>query len=73
VLHWSDVTTPSRAGTRLKPIPLSRVLPSSLKGCGVEAVQEWAAQCHRVDTDLTAKLPYSIRDGLTGRVGGTEP
>jgi hypothetical protein len=38
-----------------------------------EAVQEWVAQCHRFDTGLTAQLPYSARDGLTGRVGGTAP
>jgi hypothetical protein len=39
----------------------------------VEAVQEWAAQCHGVDTSLPAQLPYSARDGLSGRVGGTTP
>jgi hypothetical protein len=37
----------------------------------VEAVQEWATQCHRVDTGLTTQLPYSARDGLIWRVGGT--
>jgi hypothetical protein len=37
----------------------------------VQDVREWAAQCHGVDTDLPAQLPYSARDGLTGRVGGT--
>jgi hypothetical protein len=42
-------------------------------GCDVEAVQEWAAQCHRVDTSLPAQLPYSARDGLTGMAGGTAP
>jgi hypothetical protein len=39
----------------------------------VQAVQEWAAQCYGVDTGLTAQLPYSARDGLMGRVGGTAP
>jgi hypothetical protein len=37
----------------------------------VGVVPEWAAQCHGVDTGLPAQLPYSARDGLTGRVGGT--
>jgi hypothetical protein len=37
----------------------------------MEAVQEWVAQCHRVDTGLPAQLPYSARDGLSRRVGGT--
>jgi hypothetical protein len=32
-----------------------RVPPSSFEGCGVEAVPEWAAQCHGVDTSLTAQ------------------
>jgi hypothetical protein len=40
---------------------------------GVQAIQEWATQCHGVDTGLLAQLPYSARDGLTGRVGGTRP
>jgi hypothetical protein len=39
----------------------------------VEAVQEWAAQCHGVDNGLTAQRPYSARDGFTGRVSGTTP
>jgi hypothetical protein len=39
----------------------------------VQAVREWAAQCHGVDTGLPAQFPYSARDGLTGRVGGTAP
>jgi hypothetical protein len=52
-------------------VPLSRVLPSSLEGCDVEAVQEWAAQFHGVDIGLPAQLPYNARDGLTGRVDGT--
>jgi hypothetical protein len=39
----------------------------------VLAVRECAAQCHGVDADLPAQLPYSARDGLTGRVGGTAP
>jgi hypothetical protein len=39
----------------------------------VQAVREWVAQCHGVDTGLPAQLSYSARDGLTGRVGGTAP
>jgi hypothetical protein len=39
----------------------------------MEAVKEWAAQCHRVDTGLPTQLPHSVRDGRTGRVGGTAP
>jgi hypothetical protein len=39
----------------------------------VAVVQEWVAQCHGVDTGLTAQLPYSARDSFTGRVGGTAP
>jgi hypothetical protein len=72
-LHWSDVTTPSRGGAGLTFVPLSRVPPSSFEGCDVESVQEWAAQCHGVDTSLPAQLPYSARDGFIGRVGGTTP
>jgi hypothetical protein len=37
----------------------------------VQAVVEWAAQYHGVDTGLPAQFSYSARDGLTGRVGGT--
>jgi hypothetical protein len=37
----------------------------------MQAVREWATQCHGVDTVLPAQLPYSVRDGHTGRVGGT--
>jgi hypothetical protein len=72
-LHWSDVMASSRAGAGLTSVPLSRVPSSSFEGCDVEAVQEWAAQCHGVDTGLPAQLPYSARDGLTRRVGGTTP
>jgi hypothetical protein len=72
-LRWSDVTASSRAGAGSVSVPFSRVLPSSFEGCGVQAIQEWATQCHRVDTGLLAQLPYSARDGLTGRVGGTRP
>jgi hypothetical protein len=68
-LHWYNVTALSCASVGLKSVPLSRVPPSSLEGCDVEAVQEWAAQCHGVDIGLTTQLPYSARDGLTGRVG----
>jgi hypothetical protein len=39
----------------------------------VEAVREWVAQCHIVDTSLPAQLPYSAKDDRTGRVGGTAP
>jgi hypothetical protein len=39
----------------------------------VQAVQEWAAQCHGVDTGLPAQFHCSARDGRTGRVGGTAP
>jgi hypothetical protein len=39
----------------------------------VQAVREWAAQGHGVDTFLPAQFPYSARDGRTGRVGGTVP
>jgi hypothetical protein len=42
-------------------------------GCGVQAVREWAAQCHGIDTGLPAQFPYSARDGLTRRVGGIAP
>jgi hypothetical protein len=37
----------------------------------MEAVQEWAAQCPRVDAGLPAQLPHSARDGRIGSVGGT--
>jgi hypothetical protein len=37
----------------------------------VEAVREWAAQCHRVDTGLPAQLPYSAKDCRKGRFDGT--
>jgi hypothetical protein len=39
----------------------------------MQAVREWAAQCHRVDTGLPAQFPCSVRDGRTGRLGGTAP
>jgi hypothetical protein len=39
----------------------------------VEAVREWAAQCHGVDIGLPAQLPHSANEGRTGRVGGTAP
>jgi hypothetical protein len=39
----------------------------------MQAIREWAAQCHGVDTSLPAQLSYSARDGLTGRVGRTMP
>jgi hypothetical protein len=72
-LHWSDVTAPSRASAGLTLVPLLRVPPPSFEGCVVKAVQEWAAQCHGVDTGLPAQLPHSASDGRTGRVGGTTP
>jgi hypothetical protein len=37
----------------------------------VEAVQEWAAQCHRVDTDLPSQLSHCARDVRIGQVGRT--
>jgi hypothetical protein len=39
----------------------------------VQAVRDWAAQCHGVDTGLPAQFPYNTRDGLAGRVCGTAP
>jgi hypothetical protein len=54
-------------------VPLSRVPPSPFEGCDVEAVREWVAQCHGVDTNLPAQLPHSAWDGRTGLVGGTAP
>jgi hypothetical protein len=71
VLHWSDITAPSCAGAGLTSVPLTRVPPSSFEGCDVEAVREWAAQCHGVDTGLLAQLPQSAGDGCIGLVGGT--
>jgi hypothetical protein len=71
--HWSDVTASSCTGAGLSFVPLSRVLLSSFEGCDVEAVQEWAAQCHGVGTSLPAQLHHSAREGLTGRFGGTTP
>jgi hypothetical protein len=35
----------------------SRVQPAPLRGRGVLAVREWAAQCHRADTGLVAQFP----------------
>jgi hypothetical protein len=43
------------------------------RGVGRAGRREWAAQCNGVDTGLPAEFPYSDRDGLTGRVGGTTP
>jgi hypothetical protein len=31
------------------------VRPVPLRGCGAFAIQEWAAQCHGVDTGLVAQ------------------
>jgi hypothetical protein len=39
----------------------------------VEAVREWAAHCHEVDTGLPAQLSHSAKDGRTRRVCGTAP
>jgi hypothetical protein len=39
----------------------------------VEAVWEWAAQCHGVDTGFPAQLTHNAGDGRTTRVGGTTP
>jgi hypothetical protein len=36
-------------------VPFSRVPSSSFRGCGAPAVRERVAQCHGVDTDLTAQ------------------
>jgi hypothetical protein len=33
------------------------VRPAPLRGRGVLAVQEWAAQCHGADTGLVAQSP----------------
>jgi hypothetical protein len=62
VSRWSDVTASSWAGMGQASVPLSRVPPFSFegsavlfRGCGVRAVQEWAAQCHEADTGLTAQ------------------
>jgi hypothetical protein len=73
VLHWSAVTAPSWTGAGQMAVLLSRVPPSSFEGCDVEAVREWAAQCHGFDTGLPAQLPHSAGDGCTTRVGGTAP
>jgi hypothetical protein len=35
----------------------SRVQPAPLRGRGVLAVREWAAQCHEADTGHTAQFP----------------
>jgi hypothetical protein len=35
----------------------SRVQPAPLRGCGVLAVREWAAQRHRADIGLVAQFP----------------
>jgi hypothetical protein len=37
----------------------------------MEAVREWAVQCHGVDTGLPAELPHIASDGRTGLVRGT--
>jgi hypothetical protein len=70
VLHWSDVTALSRAGAGLTSVPLSRVPPPSFEGCDVEAIQEWVAQCHGVDTGL----PHSSRtvSGMAAQGGLAE-
>jgi hypothetical protein len=39
----------------------------------VEAVREWAAQCHGVDAGLPAQQPHSAKNDRTRRVGGTVP
>jgi hypothetical protein len=39
----------------------------------VEAVREWLAQCHKVDTSLAAQLPHNAGDGRTGRVDEAVP
>jgi hypothetical protein len=41
----------------------SRVRPAPLRGRGVLAVQEWAAQCHGADTGLVAQFPTVVGMG----------
>jgi hypothetical protein len=53
-LHWPDVTAWSCLRAGLTSVLLSRVPPSFFEEFDVEAVQEWAAQCHGVDTDFNA-------------------
>jgi hypothetical protein len=43
----------------------SRVPPTPLRGRGVLAVQEWAAQCHGADTGLIAQSPTVVGMGST--------
>jgi hypothetical protein len=44
-----------------------------LRGLGVLAVQEWAAQCHGADTGLTAPRSTVAGMGSPQGVGGTAP
>jgi hypothetical protein len=39
----------------------------------MEAVREWVAQCHGVDTGLAAQLSHNAEDGRTGQVSGAVP
>jgi hypothetical protein len=39
------------------------VRPTSLRGRGVLAVQEWAAQCHGADIGLVAQFPTVVGMG----------
>jgi hypothetical protein len=54
-LNWSDVMALSHVGVGLVSVPFSRVPPSSFEGARAPAVQERVAQCHGVDTGLTAQ------------------
>jgi hypothetical protein len=42
----------------------SRVQPAPLRGRGVLAVREWAAQCHRADTGHAAQFPVVAGTGF---------
>jgi hypothetical protein len=46
---WFDPADSRGKGLRVQPAPL--------RGRGVLAVREWAAQCHGADTGHTAQLP----------------
>jgi hypothetical protein len=66
---------PASLMSRLDPVESrekgSRVQPGPLRGHGVLAVREWAAQCHRADTGLIAQCPTLAGMGFPKGVGGT--
>ncbi len=67
-LTATGMTAPAGLTSRLDPAEVTERgfegAAGPLRGRGVLAVQEWAAQCHGADTGLVAPALHSGGDGL---------